>query len=233
MSFDKESVQAAQAAFGLAAILVHKEPDEAWVRMCIDEDLFCASPFGAEDAAVEKGLELLASWCDAAREDVPERTKDIQRDWLRLFVGVGAPQAPVWEAFYTEPNATMVGRSTLDVRAAYREWGLEYERKNQEPDDALGLMLAFCSHLLGCEAQALDDGCAAAAEKAPAALEAFMVKHMLPWTSAWRFLVAEHAKTDYYRGVGELTFGLMRAYAQRFGVTCNEEDGTFSYTSRA
>ena len=203
------------------------------MRTCIGQDLFGAAPFGMDDPAVAGGLERLSAWCAAAKADVAEGAAAIRREWLRLFVGLGTPEAPVWEAVYTEPEATMRGRSTLAVRAAYRAWGLEFERKAHEPEDALGLMLAFCSFLMEREIKALEEGDEATAAKAASSLEAFMAEHMLPWASAWRFLVQNHAKTDYYRGVGELVFGLERAYARRFGITCDPEDGTFSYAAGA
>lgn len=232
MDFDKGSLQAAQAAFGFAAGLVSQEPTEEWVQSCIDEKMFEGAPFGADDPAVDEGLSRLSSWCSSAEGDIAESTADIQREWLRLFVGLGSPEAPVWESYYTEPNSTMFGRSTLEVRAAYRAWGLEFERKAHEPDDALGIMLAFCSYLMGRELEAMDAFDATGAAKAASALEEFMVNHMLPWASAWRFLVGNHARTDYYRGVGELVFGLERSYARRFGIECNEKDGTFAYAAR-
>ena len=45
MDFDKETLQAAQAAFGFAAGLISQEPTEDWVRSCIDDDMFAAAPF--------------------------------------------------------------------------------------------------------------------------------------------------------------------------------------------
>lgn len=233
MDFNSETMKGAHVSFALAARLVQQEPDEAWVRTCIGQDLFGAAPFGMDDPAVAGGLERLSAWCGAAQADVAESTAAIRREWLRLFVGLGTPEAPVWEAVYTEPEATMRGRSTLAVRAVYRAWGLEFERKAHEPEDALGLMLAFCSFLMEREMEALEEGDEATAAKAASSLEAFMAEHMLPWASAWRFLVQNHAKTDYYRGVGELVFGLERAYARRFGITCDPEDGTFSYAAGA
>ena len=106
------------------------------------------------------------------------------------------PRRRYGKLVYTEPEATMRGRSTLAVRAAYRAWGLEFERKAHEPEDALGLMLAFCSFLMEREIKALEEGDEATAAKAASSLEAFMAEHMLPWASAWRFLVQNHAKTD-------------------------------------
>lgn len=233
MDFSKEAMAGSQVSFGLAARLVQQEPDELWIRTCIEEELFSASPFGMDDPAVVDGLKRLSAWCDSAREDVPQSTGAIKREWLRLFVGLGTPQAPVWESFYVEPNATMFGGSTLEVRAAYRAWGLEFERKAHEPDDSLGIMLAFCSCLMEIENRSASASAAAVAMKASSALEDFLVKHMLPWASAWRFLVREHARTDYYRGVGELVFGLQRAYARRFGIEYRSDDGVFSYIAHS
>ncbi len=232
MDFDTATLQGARAAFGLAAGLVNQEPTEEWVRSCIDDQLFAAAPFGESDPAVREGLALLSRWCDGARLAIVESTAAIKREWLRLFIGLGAPEAPVWESHYTEPNSIMFGRSTLEVRAVYREWGLEFERRQHEPDDALGIMLAFCSCLMDRELKALEVSDTSAATKAASASKNFMVQHMLPWVSAWRFLVRNHAKTDYYRGVGELVFGFERAYVRRFGIVCNEENGTFSYAAR-
>lgn len=223
--FDSEELQAASVAFDFAARLVQVEPDEEWVSRCIEERLFDGAPFGAQDDAVAQGLALMARWCDGVKDDVAEKTKELQREWLRLFVGLGIPEASVNESYYTEPNSTLFGRSTLKAREAYRAWGLESERKATEPDDALGIMLAFCAHLM----REAADGDSQVADKALAALERFLAEHMLPWASAWRFLVAQHAATDYYCGVGELVFGLERACAARFGMVFDGETGAFSY----
>ena len=230
--FSKEAMMGSQVAFGLAARLVQQEPDEGWVRTCIEEDLFGGSPFGMDDRAVLDGLEKLSAWCSVACEDARESTETIKREWLRLFVGLGTPQAPVWESFYVEPTAAMFGQSTLDVRATYRSWGLEFERKAHEPDDSLGLMLAFCSYLMEREIQSASVFDASGAAEASSALEGFMTKHLLPWASAWRFLVQSHARTDYYRGVGELVFGLQRAYTRRFGIEYSSDDRAFVYVDR-
>ena len=227
--FAPEELRAAGIAFGFAARLVQVEPSEDWVRQCIEEDMFDASPFGEDDEAVVEGLQLMSAWCKSAKDDVVDHTKQIQREWLRLFVGLGSPEASISESFYVEPNSSLFSKTTLSVRGAYREWGLENSRKLNEPDDSLGMMLAFCSHLLNLAADALEAGESDKADKAITALESFMVEHLLPWVSAWRFLVKQHAASAYYRGIGEFVFGLERACADRMGVAFNEEDGSFSY----
>lgn len=227
--FEDEELAAASVAFDLAARLVQVEPDEAWVKTCIADDLFVASPFGEDDEAVSEGLSLMHQWCTAAESDISESTGALQREWLRLFIGLGVPEASINESYYTEPSSNIFGQSTLAVRAVYREWGLESARKATEPDDALGIMLAFCAHLMRVSLQKKESGDEEAAERALKAFEDFLVQHMLPWASAWRFLVRQHAKTDYYRGVGEFVFGLERACAARFEISFNGETGAFFY----
>ncbi|MDO4442965.1 MAG: molecular chaperone TorD family protein [Slackia sp.] len=228
--FTVEELAAASVAFDFAARLVQVEPDRGWVETCMEDGLFDAAPFGEEDDSVTVGLSLMREWCAKAKGDIVESASLLQREWLRLFIGLGAPEASINESYYTEPNSIMFGRSTLAVRSLYREWGLESAKETNEPDDTLGLMLAFCAYLMRESVRLGESGDGEASRKALDAFEDFLVQHMLPWVSAWRFLVKQHAKTDYYRGVGELVFGLERACAARFGIIFDEETGAFSYT---
>ncbi len=226
--FHSDDLLALSVALDFAARLVQVEPDEDWVRCCIDEALFSAAPFGGEDDAVKQGLSLMEAWCAASDHGSKEHVDALRREWLRLFVGLGAPEASTSESFYVDPNAALFSSNTLAVRSIYRAWGIENARQSHEPDDTLGMMLAFCAHLVR---TAADQGAdPETAQKALAAFEEFLVQHLLPWASAWRFLVSKHAKTDYYRGVGEFVFGLERACAVRFGIAFDEKSGAFSYT---
>ena len=224
-----EELQAMSVSLGLASRLIQCEPDQEWVQQCIDLRMFEAAPFGEEDQAVADGLALMDTWCLEAQDNVEEATADIRREWLRLFVGCGIPEASILESYYVQTNSTMFAKNTIEVRKAYKRWGLEFERKASEPDDALGLMLAFCATLLQAQAQARVDGNQELEEKAAQEFEDFLAGHMLPWVSAWRFLVKQHAATSYYRGMGELVFGLERACAGKLGIGFKEEDGTFAY----
>lgn len=156
-----------------------------------------------------------------------ERVGALQREWLRLFAGVGAPEASCLESFYVEPNRHMFGKSTLAVREAYRAHGLQIERLHSEPDDHLGLMLGFVSHLVDEELAALETEDAAAAETAARDQERFLVEHVLPWLAVWRYLVKTHATSDYYLGAGDFVFGLVSRYVTRFGIFYDEEAEAF------
>ena len=75
------------------------------------------------------------------RAGFDERVAALRREWLRLFVGAGTPDAPSWESFYRDPNSQLFSARTLEVREQYRRHGLQIERLHAEPDDHLGLML--------------------------------------------------------------------------------------------
>lgn len=236
-AYDQDRLAAAGACFAQASRLLYCEPDRESVALQMQERLFEAAPYGMDDAFVQRGLGLMDAWCVAAAQDadggrpddsLDERVQGLRREWFRLFVGAGTPEAPCWESYYVEPNSQMFGKRTLDVRAAYRRHGLQIERLYAEPDDHLGLMLGFVGHLCAAEAEALADGRDADARETACEQEAFLVEHVLPWLAVWQYEVDKHAVSDYYRGAGSFVFGLCERYARRFGVAFDEESRTFA-----
>lgn len=217
--FDIEQLEAAGVAFGMAAQLVGVEPDEDWIRACRDDGLLAEAPFGMDDEGVRAGLSLMEGWALSLDcGDLDEAVAGLRREWLRLFIGVGSPDAPVWESYYIEANSPMMSRATIEVRARYRKHGVSLTRQGSEPDDSLAPMLAFCAHVQQREVDALRRGDGAFASECRGDLDSFIAEHLLPWMAAWRYLVEENATSDYYRGVGLLVFGLLRCYARRFGI---------------
>lgn len=253
--FQSETLAAAEVCFAEASSLLYGEPSATAVAAQVAGRQFAAAPFAADNAWAARGLALMDGWCveaasaaslDAvAVEPAPgepdvdaavalagsavftERVGELRREWLRLFVGAGAPEASCLESFYVEPNSHMFGRTALAARTAYRRHGLMSERVGKEPDDHLGLMLGFLSRLMAEEREALEAGDGDAARALAEEQEAFLVEHVLPWLSAWRYAVEKHARTDYYRGLGDFVFGLGACYAERFGIRYDGEAQAF------
>ena len=236
----------AEACFAQASRFLYCEPDYAEVAGQVTEAVFASAPFGEGDECVLAGLGLLSRWCqaEAARAEggglrlvdaeslqaspaFRQSVEALRREWLRLFAGVGAPQVSCLESFYVESDGHMFAESTLEVRRAYRRHGLQIERLHSEPDDHLGLMLGFVSHLIGLEIEAEEAGDAARALALSEEQDEFLTGHILPWLSVWRYHVAKNAKSDYYRGAGEFVFGLCAAYAARFGIRYDAEARAF------
>lgn len=242
--FDSEELARAEVCFAAASRLLYCEPDVATVAEQVACRQFASAPFGEDDSIAREGLRLLNQWCeealrasavpeDAAPSEVAallrespafaESVDELRREWLRLFVGLGAPEASCLESFYVEPNSHMFGKNVIAVRTAYRRHGLEIEQLHREPDDHLGLMLGFFSRLMAEEGEALEAGDEQQAATLADEEAAFLIEHVLPWLAPWRYAVEKHARTDYYRGVGCFVFGLVACYAERFGVRFDEE----------
>lgn len=229
VNYDQETLARAEVCFAQASHLLYCEPNDAEVAGQVEQRLFAEAPFGMGDARVRVGLAALDAWCAEPLTD--ERMAALKREWFRLFVGAGTPDAPSWESFYVDPNSQLFSRQTLEVRAWYQRYGLQIERLHAEPDDHLGLMLGFVGHLIGLEAEALADGDESRAAELAHDQEAFLVEHVLPWLAVWRYSVDEHAASDYFRGAGNLVFGLCACYAQRFGVEFDEGEQVFKRVS--
>ena len=219
-----EELRAAQVALNLAAHLLYDEPTDEDVAAYLEPGLFENTPFGEDDETVRAGLTLLDAWCRETAAAVAadpaalhSRAADLRSDWLNLLVGAGAPKAPSWAGYYLNPSSAILGESALAVRALYKRHGFQVQRLNQEPDDHLGLMLAFAAQLIQQQLVARGEGAAAAVESTVACQRELFQHSVLPWLAAWRWSVAQFARTDFYRGVGELVFGLGRAWAARLG----------------
>lgn len=226
-----DELAGAQVAFGLVSRLLYFEPSDEEVSSYLQLGLFDTAPFAAEDLMVVEGLTALRRWCDQTRELVEsggatlhDRAADLRRDWLNLLVGTGEPKAPSWAGYYLNPSSTLLGESALAVRKLYKLHGYELERRNQEPDDNLGIMLGFIAVLIQLELDngevsssseiAFDAACDGASATCQ---EQLLRKYILPWLPLWRWSVERFARTAFYRGLGDLTFGLVRTYATRFG----------------
>lgn len=247
--FNFQTLEAAEVCFAQVSRLLYVEPQVAEVAAQIVGRQFSEAPFGMDDPYVKKGLGLMDAWCarftgedclGPSVEVVPlsddpafvEEVGSLRREWFRLFVGVGVPQASCLESAYVEPNGHAFAASTLEVRAAYRRHGLQIERLRSEPDDHLGLMLGFVSRLLSEELDARESGDGEAAASLASEEDRFLSEHVLPWLAAWRYEVEEHADSDYLNGLGLLVFGMCEKYAQRFGIRFDEDRQAFMRVSQ-
>lgn len=246
--FDSDTLAAAEVCFAVASQLLYLEPEIAPVAEQVASRQFASAPFGEGNDDERQGLHLLDGWCAVAlnASEVPEEASadeaaarlvespafaeavaELRREWLRLFVGLGTPEASCLESFYVEPNSHMFGKNVIAVREAYRRPGLEIERLHREPDDHLGLMLGFLSRLMAEEREAVEAGDMQQGAALADEQDAFLTEHVLPWLAPWRYAVEKYARTDYYRGVGAFVFGLIACYAERFGIRFDGKASAF------
>lgn len=217
-----EQLGVLQGMLVVASELVRDEPTEEHMDALANAGLFGNVPDGFADEALAKGFSLLGEEITrlsaAQGQAAAEEFGALQREWLRLFAGVGQPQVPSWANFYLDPESRVLGRESLAVRDLYAKYGIQIERKGTEPDDDLGLMLRFLAHLAGLQRAGTNT-------QADQAL--LLREHVLPWLSAWRHVGMKHATSSFYQGVVEFTFGLVRTYAAHLGFSYKEDTRSF------
>ena len=98
---------------------------------------------------------------------------------------------------------------TLQVRAWYRQFGLQAVKLYAEPDDHVALELAFMAHLAQLALAAQAQGDQARLAGLLAAERAFLAEHPQRWVPGWAGQVIEQARTDFYRGLAYLTVGVL------------------------
>lgn len=230
---EQQELQNAQVAFALVSRMVYEEPSEQWIESLLGKQLFENAPYGAENSSVCKGLEFFRLWEEEAQsQDFDVLVANLKSEWLMLIAGAGTPEAPSWQSYYSETNSQLFSKTTLDVRKWYKQYGLMLQNLNKEPDDHLGIMLGFMSHLMALEEEAHVEGKSEEAQGLKKAQEDFLVAHILPWLASWHYLLKTHARSDYYRGVAHLVFGFCEEYAKRFGIFFNQDQERFLYKTK-
>lgn len=206
--------------FGLLGRLLYREPDREWISSLIREGVFVESPFGSAQPAVQRGLQRAQSWGSLEDGLLPASLfKDLQADYFALFVGIGKVLAPPWESVYFSNERLVFQKQTLEVRGWYRRFGLQVEKLNQEPDDHIGLQLAFLAHLGTQVMEALEAGNMEQVEALQAAKSEFLQEHLLRWEGRWYEDVQKNARTGFWLGIADLLHGSLRASAELLDIS--------------
>ena len=153
----------------------------------------------------------------------PESQEELKRDHLYLFVGAGRALAQPYESVRTSEEGLVFEEETFAVRAAYAKFGLRAPNFNREPDDHIGLEIAFLSDLAGRAAEQLAAG--EDAQEIRTAMRDFLVDHLDRFAGEVVEDVRKHAKTALYKAVAEFTLGFIAsvsAFVETDGVHAAE-----------
>jgi TorA maturation chaperone TorD len=159
---------------------------------------------------IHGALHILSGSLQLYSRDVSDRDlEQLQGDHFQLFVGSGMPAAPPWASFYRTEERLMVSSHTLQVRALYDRFGLVSERKEQEPEDHVGLEFEFMAFLCDRYRECVGKGAHREAAATLTAQKGFLDDHLLPWIPKFCEKVARSAWTEFFRGFGDLTAGFV------------------------
>lgn len=140
---------------------------------------------------------------------------DASADFHRLFVGPMKLVAAPWSSVYLDLGS-LFSPTALAVERVFKENGFAIPEGNHEPFDHIGYELAFVEEMHKAAERAREQG----ANPLPYLdqARAFVETYVLPWTDAFLGKLSSGARTDCYRGLAELTRGLLAIEAAFLGI---------------
>ncbi|WIK64797.1 TorD/DmsD family molecular chaperone [Gleimia hominis] len=172
-------------------------PSGVLVSSLMDPQMLDVWPL--EDPTSQAGIVLLRTGADSL--------KQLQQDHLYLYIGVGPALAQPYESPYVSEEAIVFDTATLQVRAAYEKYGFQAPHLGTDPDDHIGLEIAFLAALAGKYAA---DGKAQPSLVRDA--QAFFDQHLMAFAPKVIAASREHAQTQIYRALADLTEGFIEQY---------------------
>lgn len=216
-------LEQARVMMSLVGFALSAEPQEQLVESLAEEELWRDLPYGGDRHECVLGANRLKRWQLKARiNSVADEAVCLREEWFRSLAGPTVPLAPPWESVYREAGNRLFTDSTREVRAAFRAHGLEFEKKNREPDDHIGLMISFLAVLAGREAEALEAGDNVAARALQQDQADFIDGHVLTFVDEWAAAMVEKSDSDFYAGMALLACGLVNERRAQLKATLRD-----------
>jgi TorA maturation chaperone TorD len=217
---DQSSLLLGQSlVLGLLGKLLYTYPEPSMLGTVLDDELYAEIPFGDAQADVISGLSSVRAWFqENMQSGEDELLEGLRADYTRLFVGPGRVLAPPWESVYFSKERLTFQEQTLQVRQCYARFGLQCEKLYNEPDDHIGLELAFTAHLSSLAAQAIERVDQKALADIFDAQRSFLSEHLLTWAAGWCAHVLQESRTGFYPGIALMVRGVLAELADNLGI---------------
>lgn len=202
--------QTAAAATFLSHALLRRDAAHAMVAELEVTGLTESWPLTGE--AHRLGTRLLAQ----AVND-PADAAMLAADFDALFIGPGRMYACPFESVYRSLEGLTFEAETMQVRRFYADHGLQAPALNREPDDHIGLEVAFIGQLCLAALNAIEDDDTGRAAGFVSSARLFVSQHLGMWGPDFSTRVIEHAQTNFYRAVGHLLLGLIGEFPRQPG----------------
>ncbi|MEH7416673.1 molecular chaperone TorD family protein [Neobacillus drentensis] len=148
---------------------------------------------------LHEGGSILASFFNQLTTN--EQVHSEGDEYRRLFIGPGALVAPPWESYYRSREHLLFEEWTLQIRELYHQFGLQFLRENNEPDDHLLLEMEFMTFLIEQNMQVLET------DKILELVDIqihFLQKHLTLWIPEFCKRVMNHTSSRLYLGAAML-----------------------------
>lgn len=163
-------------------------------------------------AAHRTGAVLLEA---AVAEHAPAEV--LADDYNALFLGPGHMHACPYESVYRSLEGLTFEAETMQVRKFYADHDLQAPAFNREPDDHVGLEVAFIGQLCLAALNAMEDNEPARATDFVSSARLFVGQHLGVWGPDFCTRVIDNAQTAFYTAVGHLLLGLIGEFPRQAG----------------
>ncbi|MDZ7590029.1 MAG: molecular chaperone TorD family protein [Rubrivivax sp.] len=141
--------------------------------------------------------------------------QDLLVDYTRLFLGAPQALAQPYASIWLTGEAGLMQDTAMELLKLYEQGGFAIDENFQELPDHVAVELEFLYLLTHQLHQAQADGDAEALQALQVLRTAFLVGHLGRWLGGFILAVHDHAQTDFYRELAELTELFVRLEGQR------------------
>jgi TorA maturation chaperone TorD len=200
-----------QYSLGLAffAKLLTERVNEPLLRELIDQKMMDSWLLPANDADSAKGLALMRqALAQSSTQNITNMVKELDTDFFELFE-MSPPKCYVHESVWRSEEKLFNEKETFQVKAWYAKYGLKGTGKHHGPEDHIGVELSFIAHLLYLMEDNVWD-----ADEVHRDIHEFMNNHLMLWGPDCLDEITQNATTDFYKGLGLLAKGTLKALSQ-------------------
>ena len=164
-----------------------------------------AANFPVGEDAFGRGYALIA---DYLRHRDTGTRQEIAVDYAHTFLGAGnydKLMAPPYESVYTSEEHLLMQDARDGALSFYRSEDLDLPAENTTPEDHIGFEMQFMAKLVDRSCDALKANDDAEFARLVRVQREFYVQHLANWLPVFIADIERHCKTDYYRGIAQLT----------------------------
>lgn len=209
------------ATYNLLARLYRVEVDEPLL-----EKLRTARfPLRTGNKEINLGYKLMREYLGSSWENAKT---ELAVDYVRSFIGHGNTAyscAYPYESVYTSGRRLLMQDARDEVVLIYRSAGKDKASDWTDPEDHIALELEFQGFLCAKAAEALRAGDEDEAAAYVVQQRNFLEDHLLSWTPMMLADLDRFARTDFYKGLGHLTTGVLQEERNVLDELLGAEDG--------
>lgn len=177
-------------------------------------ETLAAQDFPLDDEWVGRGYATIKEYL---RHRDSGTRQELAVDYARVFLCAGMYEqmtAPPYESVYTSEDHLLMQEARDKALAYYRSEELDLPTDNTTPEDHLSFEFQFMAKLIERTQAAIEANDSNRQNELYAKQRSFFSEHINNWVPRFCDDVRTHAKTDFYRGMADITEGFLAMEGQ-------------------